>query len=256
MKQNVQLLNVPFTCLPLDQVILVIETSIIHAATNEYISITNTESSYYATKIAEHMHYIQNSSLSCCDGVGVVLAAKLGGLSVPRIHGPDLMAKCCEYGLSRNWRHYFYGGKEGVPELLSLHLSKRFPGMITAGTYSPPFRALTREEDQVIIENINNAHPDIVWIGLGLLKQEKWIAAHLNYIKSPWMVGVGAAFDFHAGTIKRAPGIFRRVGLEWLYRLAFEPRMFIRNVRSFFFVLKAAKESIGKNTLLKRPNHD
>jgi N-acetylglucosaminyldiphosphoundecaprenol N-acetyl-beta-D-mannosaminyltransferase len=256
MDQNAYLLNIPFTRLPIDQVMLAIDGSIQLAKNSEYICITNTESSYYATKIPEHMSYVQNASVSCCDGVGIVIAAKLLGYRIPRIHGPDLMVKCCEFGLERGWRHYFYGGKEGVPELLSRKLSEKFPGMITAGTYSPPFRPLTPDEDKIIINKINDAHPDIVWVGLGLLKQEKWIDAHLRCINSPWMVGVGAAFDFHAGTIKRAPEHFRKVGLEWLYRLVFEPRMFVRNVRSSFFVAKAVKESILKKRSFKRSHYD
>ncbi len=211
-----------------------------------YTSITNTESVYQSLKIPLHLKYINGADISCCDGVGVVIAGKFLGQNIPRLHGPDLMLKCCEYGLERKWRHYFYGGKEGIPELLRDKLNKQFPGLITAGTYSPPFRPLTQEEDEEIIKRINETKPDIVWVGLGLLKQERWIAEHLNKVSASWMIGVGAAFDFHAGTIKRAPKLFRNLGLEWLYRLTFEPRMFIRNVRSFILLISVAKEALSR----------
>ena len=127
-------------------------------------------------------------------------------------------------------------------------LTEKYPGLIAAGSYSPPFRELTPEEDQIVIDLINEAKPDILWVGLGLLKQERWVEEHLGKIQVPWMVGVGAAFDFHAGTIKRAPKFFRNIGLEWLYRLAFEPRMFIRNLYSLTLFLKVFKEGLRHRT--------
>ena len=219
-----------------------------------YISITNTESVYHATSNPEHLAIINNADFSCCDGIGLVIAGRFLGSVIPRLHGPDLMLKCCDYGLERKWRHFFYGGKESVPELLSANLAGRFPGLTIGGAYSPPFRSLTLEEDQEIIKLITQAKPDILWVGLGLLKQEKWIADHLGKIDVPWMVGVGAAFDFHAGTIKRAPLAFQKIGLEWLYRLAFEPRMFVRNLRSFSILGSVAKEAIIKNFKRGRKN--
>lgn len=206
-----------------------------------YISITNSESVYHATNKPFHLRYINNADFSCCDGIAVVLSAKMLGYKIPRLHGPDLMLKCCEYGVVRGWRHFFYGGKKGVPKLLSKKLTQKFPGMITAGYYSPPFRTLTPAEDKKIIDRINETAPDILWVGLGLLKQERWINAHLENIKVPWMIGVGAAFDFHSGQIKRAPRFFRNIGFEWFYRLLFEPRMLIRNVYSFYIFLLVLK---------------
>jgi N-acetylglucosaminyldiphosphoundecaprenol N-acetyl-beta-D-mannosaminyltransferase len=244
---NVRILGVPFTLCDFAEILATMERSISRHANGHCIAITNTESTYYAKRFPAHFGYINKAEFSCCDGIGLVLAARMSNRELPRLHGPDLMLKCCEYGLERKWRHYFYGGKEGVPELLSENLAGRFPGLIIAGTYSPPFRPLTPEEDVELIQRINGASPDIVWVGLGLLKQERWIDEHLNKIKAPWMIGVGAAFDFHAGTVRRAPKVFRNIGLEWLYRLAFEPRMFIRNVRSFLLLVQAAKEALKRN---------
>jgi N-acetylglucosaminyldiphosphoundecaprenol N-acetyl-beta-D-mannosaminyltransferase len=208
------------------------------------ISITNTESAYYAVRMPEHLDYVRNATFSCCDGVGVVLVGRLRGGGIPRLYGPELMLRACKYGVSRGWRHYFYGGKEGVSELLSQKLTGRYPGLITAGAYCPPFRPLTLEEDAAVVEMIRKARPDIVWVGLGLLKQEKWIAEHLTRVGASWMIGVGAAFDFHAGTAKRPPGWVSTLGFEWLYRFVREPRMFKRNLRSFAFLLSGAQEAL------------
>jgi len=205
-----------------------------------YIAITNTESMYHATRRWEHLEYIQNASYSLCDGIGVVMAGMLRGRRIARLNGPVLLLKCCEYGIESGWRHFFFGGRPGVPEMLSNKLAKRFPGLITAGTYSPPFCQVTREQDQEIVARINAARADILWVGLGLPKQERWIAEHLETVDVPWKVGVGAAFDYHAGSVKWAPPFVRAVGLEWLYRAAREPRMIRRIARSFCFLVYAA----------------
>lgn len=240
---TVKVLNVLLTCCSFDDILKDMDNTIKNQS-GSYICVTNTESIYHATRIPSHFDYINNARFSCCDGIGVVLAGKILGHKIPRLYGPDLMLKCCEYGVDRKWRHFFYGGKKGVPELLSKRLTEKFPGLITAGTYSPPFRQLTPEGDKSTIDHINTANPDILWVGLGLLKQERWIAEHLGKINVPWMIGIGAAFDFHAGTARRAPGFLRSIGLEWLYRLAFEPRMLKRNLYSFPFLFLVAREAM------------
>jgi N-acetylglucosaminyldiphosphoundecaprenol N-acetyl-beta-D-mannosaminyltransferase len=241
---TVKVLNVPLTCCSFDDILKVMDNTIKNRSGSYYICITNTESIYHATRIPTHFDYINNARFSCCDGVGVVLAGKMLGHKIPRLYGPDLMVKCCEYGIDRKWRHFFYGGKKGVPELLSKRLTKKFPDLITAGTYSPPFHQLSPDADAAVIDEINKVNPDILWVGLGLLKQERWIAEHLGKINVPWMIGIGAAFDFHAGTARRAPGFLRSIGLEWLYRLAFEPRMLKRNLYSFPFLFLVAREAM------------
>jgi len=239
--KTVEVLGVPITCCRFDDILRGMG-EIIKNRENGYISITNTESIYHATTTLSHLQYIKGAAFSCCDGVGIVIAGKMLGYEIPRLHGPDLMLKCCEYGVERRWRHFFYGGKKGVPELLSKKLTDKFPGLVIAGTYSPPFRRLTPDEDEAVVDLINRSNPDILWVGLGLLKQEMWIAEHMGKIDVPWMIGVGAAFDFHAGTIRRSPRFFRNIGLEWLYRLAFEPRMLKRNLYSFPFLFLVIKE--------------
>lgn len=241
--KKVALMGVPFSCCSFEEILQAMDKKI-HCREQGYISITNTESLYHGLRIPGHFNYLVNANFSCCDGVGVVIAAKMLGLSIPRLHGPDLLLECCRFGVNHNWRHFFYGGKEGVPQLLAANLEKKIPGIQIAGTYSPPFRPLTKEEDEEVISMINAAKPDILWVGLGLLKQEKWIEDHLGKVMAPWMIGVGAAFDFYAGTIKRAPLFFRKIGMEWLYRLTFEPRMFKRNVYSFLLLVDVARAKI------------
>lgn len=147
-----------------------------------------------------------------------------GNKHVSRVYGPDLMLAICEQSKQRGFKHFFYGGAEGVPELLKEKLTERFPDLEVVGTYSPPFRPLTPEEDEDIIKMIDESGANIVWIGLSTPKQEKWMSAHLGRMKAPVMIGVGAAFDFHAGLKTQAPKWMQKNGLEWFYRLASEPR--------------------------------
>lgn len=163
------------------------------------------------------------------DGMPMVWMSRLAGHKhVDRVYGPDLMLAVCEASLQKGYRHFFYGGNEGVPELLRDKLQQRFPGLQVVGTYSPPFRSLTPEEDAAIVAQINAAQPDIVWVGLSTPKQERWMAAHLGRVQAPVMVGVGAAFDFHAGLKRQAPRWMQRSGMEWFFRMVSEPKRLAR----------------------------
>ena len=204
-----------------------------------HICITNTESMYHARRLSQHRAYIEAADLSLCDGMGVVLAGRVAGKDVLRYNGPVLVEEAIREGVSRGWRHFFCGGKEGVADLMSRKLAEKYPGMINAGTYCPPFRDLGPEDEQEMLRVINEARPDFLWVGLGLLKQEEFIDRYKTRLNVPWLVGVGAAFDYHAGTARWAPRWIRRIGFEWLYRLCFEPRMFKRNVYSFIFMFQA-----------------
>ncbi len=154
----------------------------------------------------------------------VWLSRLYGWRNTRRVYGPDLMLDLCERSLATGYRHFFYGGQEGVPDRLSDRLQRRFPGLIVAGTYSPPFRTPTEEEDEEIVRRINDAKPDIVWVGLSTPKQEHWMAQHVDRLAASVLIGVGAAFDFHAGVKRQAPRWMQQSGLEWLFRLGSEPR--------------------------------
>ncbi|VAX30892.1 N-acetylmannosaminyltransferase [hydrothermal vent metagenome] len=161
--------------------------------------------------------------------------------NVNRVYGPDLMLEIFAQSAAKGYRHYLYGGNEGVPELLKSKLDEKFPGINIVGTYSPPFRALSEEEDKKIVQMLNVAKPDIIWVGLSTPKQEKWMAGHVDRLNVPALIGVGAAFDFHSGLIKQAPPWMQKSGLEWLFRLLTEPRRlwrrYFRNNPRFVFLI-------------------
>jgi N-acetylglucosaminyldiphosphoundecaprenol N-acetyl-beta-D-mannosaminyltransferase len=163
------------------------------------------------------------------DGMPLVWLSKLmGHPHVSRVYGPDLMLALSERSAARGYRQFYYGGAEGVAEILSEKLRTRFPGLNVAGIFSPPFRALTSNEDQEVVEHINRSRADIVWVGISTPKQERWMAEHVGRVDAPVLIGVGAAFDFHAGLKKQAPLWMRRSGFEWLFRLLSEPRRLAR----------------------------
>jgi N-acetylglucosaminyldiphosphoundecaprenol N-acetyl-beta-D-mannosaminyltransferase len=169
---------------------------------------------------------VNGAGLATPDGMPLVWLSRRwqNQTRVERVYGPDLMLALCHCSVKRGYSHYFYGGAAGVPELLAEKLERLIPGLKLAGTYSPPFHPLTTAEDAQIVTRINQATPDIVWVGLGTPKQDLWMAAHRDQLTAPVLVGVGAAFDFHTGRIPQAPPGMQRAGLEWLFRLWQEPR--------------------------------
>lgn len=238
--QKVSMAGISVSRTTFDYVLKEMERTIKAGSLRRFISITNTESMYHALRQKDHLKFINTADFSLCDGIGSVIAGKFWGHDVPRLNGPILMLEACEYGQNLGWRHYFYGGKEGVADTMVEKLQKRYPKLISAGTYCPPFRPLTAEEDSEVVQRINDAKPDIVWVGLGLLKQEKWIADHLERIDAPWMCGVGAAFDYHSGAVPWAPPWIQRMGMEWLFRTFIQPKQRIkRYVWSFIFLFEA-----------------
>jgi N-acetylglucosaminyldiphosphoundecaprenol N-acetyl-beta-D-mannosaminyltransferase len=167
---------------------------------------------------------VNGAGLVAADGMGVVWALRLLGQPATRVYGPDILLSTCAFGVAAGWRHYFYGGKPGVAEAAARHLSSRIPGLIVAGFRCPPFRDLTPEEAEVETRAINLARPHLVWVGLGSPKQDLWCTTYRPRLDVPVLVGVGAAFDFFAGTVPQAPRWLQSSGLEWGFRLAKEPR--------------------------------
>jgi N-acetylglucosaminyldiphosphoundecaprenol N-acetyl-beta-D-mannosaminyltransferase len=157
-----------------------------------------------------------------------------------------LMLETCQAGLERGYRHLLFGGAEGVAAALAEALRARFPGLQIVGTHTPPFRDLTEAEDRAVVDRINDAGPDIVWVGLSTPKQERWMAAHLGRIQAPVMIGVGAAFDFLSGRKPQAPRWMQRSGLEWLFRLGTEPRRLWPRYRQYpWFVVLVLAQLLG-----------
>jgi len=168
---------------------------------------------------------LNSSSLVVPDGMPIVWLARLKGHGLKRrVYGPELMTAFCEISANKGYRHFLYGGAPGVAEKLAEDLTNLFPGLVIAGTFSPPFRPLTDEEDEEVIRQISAARPDVLWVGLSTPKQESWMDAHHHRLNIPVLVGVGAAFDIHSGRKKQAPAWMREHGLEWFFRLVQEPR--------------------------------
>jgi exopolysaccharide biosynthesis WecB/TagA/CpsF family protein len=141
-----------------------------------------------------------------------------------QVRGADLLAAFCELASRKGYTSYFYGDTEEILALASDRLRRQCPGLKIVGAHSPPFREPTAEEDARAVEAINRAHPDVLWVALGLPKQEKWIAAHRERVKAPIIVAVGAAIKFHSGKVKPAPRWASQSGMEWFWRFLHEPR--------------------------------
>jgi len=169
---------------------------------------------------------VTDMSLVVPDGQPLVWALKsLGHEQATRVYGPDLMAKYCERSATNGTRMYLYGGRnQGALVELALKLRRRHPGLKIVGGYSPPFRPLTDEERDWVVGDINRSKADVVWVGTGQPKQEIWMREMRPHLDAPMLIGVGAAFDFHAGLVPQAPAWMQNVGLEWVFRLSKEPR--------------------------------
>lgn len=162
--------------------------------------------------------------LTTPDGMPLVWLGRRRGLAVTRVYGPDLLLAVCDAGRAHGLTHYLYGGTAGVAEALGARLTAQFPGLAIVGTKTPPFRPLTAEEAADWRTEIARLRPDVVWIGLSTPKQERFMAEFADQLEAGVLIGVGAAFDFHAGVKRQAPVWMQRGGLEWLFRLLTEPR--------------------------------
>jgi N-acetylglucosaminyldiphosphoundecaprenol N-acetyl-beta-D-mannosaminyltransferase len=165
------------------------------------------------------------ADLIATDGMMLVRVCRwLGAPYAERVYGPDVMLELCRRSPQAGYRHFFYGASPGVAETLAARLQKQFPGLSIVGTYSPPYRPLSEAELTEDIRRINDRNADVVWVSLGTPKQELWMAATRSRLDAPLVLGVGAAFDFHAGTVRQAPRWVRSAGGEWFFRLCAEPR--------------------------------
>jgi N-acetylglucosaminyldiphosphoundecaprenol N-acetyl-beta-D-mannosaminyltransferase len=165
------------------------------------------------------------SDFTVPDGQPLVWAMNLLGHNLSsRVYGPDLMERACERAARTGQSFFLYGGRAAALELLREALPKRYPGLRIVGARPGPFRELSPTEADAIAGELNAAEPDLIWVGLGVPLQEKWMAAMRDRLDAPVLIGVGAAFDFHAGLKRQAPDRLQRLGLEWAFRLAQEPR--------------------------------
>lgn len=192
---------------------------------SHYICVSNVHTVVTGIKDTQYRNITNTSSMSIPDGMPLTwVGRRRGHKDMSKCSGPDVMTELFELSEQKGYTHYFYGGTEDVLKLLEKKLKNNYPKLNIAGMYSPPFRSLNEDEDVEIINKINQLDPDIIWIGLGAPKQEIWMSEHVSKIKSSIIFGVGAAFNFHAGTVKRAPLWMQNHGIEWLHRLIKEPR--------------------------------
>lgn len=193
----------------------------------EYICVSNVHTTVTAYEDPDYRQ-VQNGAVMALPDGGPLSAysRRCGFPQAQRVTGPDLMKRILEESAEHGWRHYFYGSTEQTLDALRGWITRRYPGAVIAGMYSPPFRPMTPEEDEEIVRKINETSPDFVWVGLGAPKQERWMAAHRGRVHA-LMLGVGAAFDYEAGNIRRAPEWMQKHSLEWLYRMMQDPRRLI-----------------------------
>lgn len=201
----------------------------------EYICVSNVHTTVMCYEDPQYRAIQNQAVLALPDGKPLsVLCKKRGFPKAERVTGPDFMLEMLKLSETEGCRHYFYGSTQETLDTMRRRLELEFPYVVVAGMYAPPFRQLTKAEDQRIVKEINRTNPDFVWVGLGAPKQEIWMAAHKGKVKG-LMVGVGAAFDYFSGNIKRAPKWMQKCSLEWLYRLLQDPaRLFKRYLKTNF----------------------
>lgn len=201
----------------------------IKSLSGDYITVLNVFTDVLAYENPDYCA-IQNSGVMAIPDGGPLstVGRKRGFANMQRTTGPTYMEEILKISAEKGYRHYFYGSTEGTLEKMHQVIEDRFPELQIAGMYSPPFRPLTEDEDRAIVERINEVNADFIWVGLGAPKQEKWMTTHQGKINGV-MIGVGAAFDYLAGNISRAPQWMQKRNLEWVYRLIQEPkRLFMK----------------------------
>jgi N-acetylglucosaminyldiphosphoundecaprenol N-acetyl-beta-D-mannosaminyltransferase len=223
---SVDVLGVPLSVTDYDHTMDWMDASIAHGQKG-YVCVAATHTIMVCGEDPELRDAVLGASMTVPDGQPLVWAMNALGSAVleERVYGPELMARYCERAARTGTRMYLYGGRnQGALVQLALNLRHRFPGVKIVGGYSPPFRELSGEEEDAIVAEMNGSRADVIWVGVGAPKQEKWMAAMRDRLDAPVLVGVGAAFDFHAGLVAQAPHWMQSAGLEWSFRLAHEPR--------------------------------
>lgn len=208
----------------------------------KYICVSNVHTTVTGYEEADYRNIQNTAALALPDGKPLSLYSKKHGFpEAERVTGPDLMGEL--FARDNGLRHYFYGGKEETIQVLSEKLPREYPSLQISGMVSPPFRPLTQEEDERELQKMNDAKADIIWIGLGAPKQERYMYEHRGKVNGV-MIGVGAGFDYYAGTIKRAPMWMQKLSLEWLYRLMQDPKRLFR--RYFATNFKFLRLTMGR----------
>jgi N-acetylglucosaminyldiphosphoundecaprenol N-acetyl-beta-D-mannosaminyltransferase len=247
-RQRFSILGVTFDAMQIPDVIVQMRQWIARREGYHYIAVAGMHGIIETRHRAEFRQAVADADLVVADGMPVIWLGRLRGHSLSRrVYGPELMLRFCEETALGGCRHYLLGGAPGVPEQLAVSLGGSCPGITIVGMHSPPFRPATPEEDGAMIETINRAAPDVLWVGLGTPKQEMWMHQHRGKLRVPVMIGVGAAFDFLSSRKRQAPLWIRERGLEWLFRLVQEPQRLWKRyvVGGAEFVFLVALELLG-----------
>ena len=243
MHKRFRILNVNVSAVNLNTACEVID-GLIRERKQGYVCVAPVSTIVSCQEDEEYCKVINQADLVTPDGMPLVWLAKLKGYSeVNRTYGPDLMRALCDRGQQRGYKHFLYGGTPQTCEKLESFLKEAFPQIKIVGRYSPPFRELTEEENHEISSEISTIQPDILWVGLGSPKQDFWMNKNCGKLRTPVMIGVGAAFDFLSGVKKQAPCWMQRCGLEWFFRLCNEPqrlwkRYLVGNTKFIYFLIK------------------
>ncbi len=240
MVKRCRVLGVNFAVSNVENAVLYVRTHIRDFA-GKYICYCNVHTTVEASEDEEYMAIQNGSALTFPDGQPIVnRIQKAGFINAERVAGPDFMEAMFSSTMDGKVSHFFYGSSEETIELLKQKLPEKYPGIDIRGYYSPPFRPLTEEEDEEVVRMLNASGADLIWIGLGAPKQEKWMAEHQGKL-SGVMLGVGAGFNFFAGNIKRAPVWVQKIGMEWLYRLFQDPKRLFKRylISNAKFIWKA-----------------
>jgi N-acetylglucosaminyldiphosphoundecaprenol N-acetyl-beta-D-mannosaminyltransferase len=222
---TLEVLGVPLAVTDYDESIELID-QFVRTGQKGYVCVCNVHAVMASAEDPDLREALLGSSINVPDGQPLVWAMNaLGSSLTERVYGPELMWRTCAHAARMGTRFYLYGGRnQGALVQLALNLRRNHPGVRIVGGYSPPHRPLTEEEEAAVIDEINRSRADVVWVGIGVPKQEKWMARMRPRLDAPLLIGVGAAFDFHAGLVPQAPTWLQEAGLEWAYRLAHEPR--------------------------------
>jgi len=227
----------------------------IRADRREYVCITGVHGIIESRRDPPVRAIHNAAGLVTPDGMPLVWLLRLAGhRNAGRVYGPDLMLLLLERSVSQGFTHFLYGATEATLSQLQAKLTTRFPGLRVMGALAPPFRTLTPAEDSEVVAAINRVNPDVVWIGLSTPKQEIWMAEHRPRLNARVLLGVGAAFDFHAGRRRQAPTWMQSLGLEWLFRLCQEPRRLGR--RYLYNNPRFTLEIVAQKTGLRKYSYD
>lgn len=224
---RINVLGVGVSVLNLDSAVALIADAV-KKKTKGYICVTGVHGISEAQNDPSFKKILNRSFLCTPDGMPLVWIGKIHGhKEMTRVYGPDLMKKVCKWSRTDSCVHFLYGGQPGVAEALKKRLETDFPGIKIGGTFTPPFRPLSPDEEKEIVGLIDTIKPDIIWVGLSTPKQERFMSEYIDKLNTTLMIGVGAAFDFLTGRVKQAPRWIQRVGLEWFFRMCCEPKRLI-----------------------------